>query len=718
MVGEKRVVNFRPLVFIALSILLSVFAAFYADKIYIVIISFAALSALLIYAALKGKAVTLALMVVTAVFSFLQVNLSQNSIPSIIPDTEYLITCRAGERIEHYDDSVEFYINGFTFEAPGTDAVKASGSFTVSLPVKNANDPLYYAQCGDILSFNAKLKLSVPKEKRAAAYYITFTSVSGISVTAGKASFPESVRLKTKLLLGSVAPPDTAALMYSVLYGDTDGLSLQTYTSFKFSGLAHVLAVSGLHVGMLCYSLFWAMKKFRANNAAILAVTAAALLFYCFLCSFTPSVVRASVMAVVFLSAKTLKRRYDSLNSLAFAAAVILLCRPSALLSLSFQMSFMCMLSIIALMPVIMKLFETKRLKTFYGKNKFTKSACQIFALSLAAQAGVLPLMINNFNYVAVYNLLINIIVAPLLTVAVYLLYATVFLSLLLPFMSFSVYASAAAFAAVKWLASLFSYLPFAAITVLAGGALLYALYLLITVCGRFVMLGKKVKWGVAALSVLLFLTAAVMGNIPLKTTPSISALDHGYKNGTIVISGKSAVYAGDVTVFNTGKIKEFLFERHIRSMDAVVLTAFKEADAYYLGDLVNTFKPAAVYVPDTGSVTGYGALADACAYSEIKLIKGAEEFAAGEIAVTAAVNNGRLIGVNFGMRGKNITVLYERSYDEVYKMLWALPAAPDLLIAKESGLEDKIPCKEFFLCYNYTEFYGTGAGNFTYSLE
>ena len=712
MSGKRRLINYRPIVLIALCALLAIAAGIFAEKFYVVIICFALIAALWFYAAAKGKYIALSVMVLLSVFSFVRAAgvFSKQTLPE--GEGPLYFTCRVSERTEHYDDSVTLYCTGIKADdGQGNTYSWEDSAFT--LPTANQNDALYYAKSGDRLSFYAEVKYA----ESAGEKTLRITALSDARITPGKSGFFEAVRSRAKDMLLNVTDVDTAALMYSILFGDKSGLSNQTYTAFQFSGLAHILAVSGLHVGMLSFSVFYLLRKAKARPWIILAVTVPVLGFYCALCSFTPSVMRASIMSAVFLTSKALRKRYDPLNSLAFSAIIVTAIDYKAILSLSFQMSYMCMLSIIVLMPVIEKLFLLKRVNKFYGRSRLTRSVCRICALSLAAQIGVLPLMINSFNYIAVYNIFANILVSPFLAVSVYLLYGAAFLSLIMPFLSFALYAPAGVFYAVKGIAYVFSYLPFAALTVIAGGALLYALYLLIVLCGRFFMCAKQVKWGVAALSVIVFITAAVSANLPLKNEPHVTAFDYGYSGDTAVIYNESAVYAGAVNSFNRTRIKEYFFGKHIRSIDILVLTEFKERDAPYVKEIVNTFKPKIVLVPDVEKVTDYGVLSDACAYSKPVPVNDSADRAEGGITVRLAIGNKKLAGLNFYVGGQNITVIYEKNYSAAQAAVNALPFNPDVLIAPP-GIKGLVPHKYFIERYDYVRFSNEPRGNFTYNIN
>jgi competence protein ComEC len=134
---------------------------------------------------------------------------------------------------------------------------------------------------------------------------------------------------------------DRRAIARAMLLGDRSFLDSQEADSFRETGAFHVLVIAGLHVGVLAAFLFWAGKKVRLPLPAQVLLTIAALCFYLGIVEDRAPIVRAALMAVIYLLAQILYRRVALLNVVSLAAIVILLLRPSEIMQASFQLSFL-----------------------------------------------------------------------------------------------------------------------------------------------------------------------------------------------------------------------------------------------------------------------------------------------------------------------------------------------------------------------------------------
>jgi competence protein ComEC len=154
-----------------------------------------------------------------------------------------------------------------------------------------------------------------------------------------------SARLRGRLLndLDAILSPaeDRAAIARAMLLGDRSFLDSQQAESFRETGAFHVLVVAGLHVGVLAAFLFWAGKKLRLPIVARAFTTIAALGVYVAIIEDRPPIMRAALMAAIYLLARMLFRRVALLNAVSLAAVVILLFRPSEVTQASFQLSFL-----------------------------------------------------------------------------------------------------------------------------------------------------------------------------------------------------------------------------------------------------------------------------------------------------------------------------------------------------------------------------------------
>lgn len=197
--------------------------------------------------------------------------------------------------------------------------------------------------------------------------------------------------IKERFLAGmeQSAGKETAGLMRAIMFGEKAGLEEDTLVEFQKNGTAHVLAVSGLHVGIIYgfLSLLWRGKKGFVFFTAMTAF----FLCYMILASFSPSVVRAVFMVLLHSFAKLTHKRYD-LSSAAFLIALLLLVKnPMQLFNAGFQMSFLAVLTLCLLLPIV---------KRFYDG---------LFSASLAVQMGLLPYLVYTFNYLSLASVLVNV---------------------------------------------------------------------------------------------------------------------------------------------------------------------------------------------------------------------------------------------------------------------------------------------------------------------
>ena len=238
---------------------------------------------------------------------------------------------------------------------------------------------------------------------------------------------PLQVRLYQRLAAAGVED-DELATIGALTLGYKEDLDPELKHHFQASGAAHVLAVSGLHTGILYGLLLWILTlggrikplhENRVGRWAISGVIIVAMWGYAWLTGMTPSVVRAVVMVTIFEVGRMSYQRAFSLNTLAAAAFLILVARPTDLWSVSFQLSFATTAAIVLIVnKSIYRDVELSRYRnTILGQiGSFFGG---IIVVSIAAQIGTLPITIHYFGQVSTYFLLTNLIVLPLATVLV-----------------------------------------------------------------------------------------------------------------------------------------------------------------------------------------------------------------------------------------------------------------------------------------------------------
>jgi competence protein ComEC len=202
----------------------------------------------------------------------------------------------------------------------------------------------------------------------------------------------------------------TYAIASALILGHKDLLTPDIKAQFTSSGVMHILAVSGLHVGiiyfMLHYILFFLEKLPYGKNIKTILIICM-LLGYAFLTGLSPSVCRATLMFSVLATGSSIRRYTSIYNSLAFSAFILLVVNPLLLFSISFQLSYVAVFSIAFFQP---RFYHLVKLPPVPDK------LWQWFTVALAAQIGTAPLVIHNFNQFPVFFWLTNFIAIPAAT--------------------------------------------------------------------------------------------------------------------------------------------------------------------------------------------------------------------------------------------------------------------------------------------------------------
>ena len=237
---------------------------------------------------------------------------------------------------------------------------------------------------------------------------------------------PLQVRLYRRLAAAGVSGEELATTGALTL-GYKDDIDPETKRHFQASGAAHVLAVSGLHTGILYMLLlgvltlggrFKPMHENRFGRWTISMIIIAVMWAYAWLTGMTPSVVRAVLMVTLVEIGRMAYKQSLSINTIAAAAVLILLVKPTDLWSVSFQLSFAATTAIVLITRDVERRWKLRELKhTAYGR--VLDGIIGIITVSLAAQLGTMPITMYCFHQVSTYFLLTNLIVLPLATLLV-----------------------------------------------------------------------------------------------------------------------------------------------------------------------------------------------------------------------------------------------------------------------------------------------------------
>ncbi len=289
-------------------------------------------------------------------------------------------------------------------------------------------------EIGDRVRFYEMVKnASTVYQKRQGIRY-----VSTASVTVVGCSKNPFVKLNRKLVstLKQGLGNRVGGIASALLVGASSEADDSDLDAFRRGGVAHIFAVSGLHVAFLAGAILGLFRLLLIPKKLSAVITVLVLFLYSALCCFTPSSLRAAIMCSVGLLASVSGRQYDGLNSLSLSVILLLLIDGRFIGNIGFQLSVTAVLSLslyarrfaCVLFDGVCKLLRLKGNE--YTRSKlfaFTSTVSTLFVVQLWS----LPIVLKAFGYLAVFGIFFNALLVPLVGIAFPLLIITAFLSLL-----------------------------------------------------------------------------------------------------------------------------------------------------------------------------------------------------------------------------------------------------------------------------------------------
>ena len=309
------------------------------------------------------------------------------------------------------------------------DSVRADG------PRKDGDVYLYFPrsvegdalEAGDVLRFKAEVRPPANAGNPAEFDIENFYYIKGITGSAyvwGDAWEHLGSGEKT-LAMRALSMRERVVGRYRRLGFEGDGLSLlsaltvgekrdfpqELKENYTAAGASHILALSGLHLGII-YMLLTLLFPYRGRNRLLVllreTVVVAALWAFAYVAGLPASVVRAATLFSLMSLGRCLRQEPSSLSSLAFAAIAMLIFSPHLLFDVSFQLSFSAVFAILLLTPPLQEVLNVAEHGRLY------RYVANLLILTLAAQVGTLPFVWYHFGILPLYSLLTNILVVPL----------------------------------------------------------------------------------------------------------------------------------------------------------------------------------------------------------------------------------------------------------------------------------------------------------------
>ncbi len=494
----------------------------------------------------------------------------------------------------------------------GTDKSAVSGTLRVTVPF-SAENPLPPLRTGDRIMVSAQLGVSSSDRNFRVPPYLRILRNRKIHASAFSkspllvkkigtgpwafffgpiSSARQALQRKVEAHFGEGPPPGLSTeggVLEALLIGERGRLDESVNLVLQRSGLYHLLAISGAHIGIIAVLLFFLLRLIRVSPRPSYLILTVILAGYALLVEGNASVVRATVMAAAFFIGKLLWKDVHLLNTIAASALAILLFNPFQVFDAGFQLTYLATLGILLFYKPLLK--RMPRLPFKLG---------EMTALTTAAQLGVLPVIAASFNRVTFSSFLLNLPAIPLvaaLMAAGYVFFLTAFVSTAL-----AGWLAAALRFGLKgfvWIAGLLDPVHFMSYRIPAPHPLLIIAYYLLLLALLAPLKSKRAKAAILT-GFAVFFILIVTYPFPPAYSPGlrITFLDVGQGDSILVeFPGrrKMLVDGGGIPGdgFDIGEriVSPFLWRKGIKTLDHVVLTHAHPDHLEGLKAVVRNFK-------------------------------------------------------------------------------------------------------------------------------
>lgn len=421
-------------------------------------------------------------------------------------------------------------------------------------------------------------------------YYTTTIYASSITQSQmGELSLDEKIRQYVKNILSQNMSDDNyVEISYAVIFGDKSEISEEISQDYKSAGAVHILAVSGLHVGFIAGLLISLLNKCKLKKIYSFFIIVILLCFYNYLCGFSPSVVRATIMVVVGLIANLFGRRNDMLSTIGLAGLISLLAQPLWALDVGFQLSYFCVISI-ALLSKSVSMFLKKYILSFIA---------DAFGVSIAISIGTLPILAYMNQSINILSIFINLMTITFFSFLFPLLITSLFISAIFPFMRFLLRVCEFGFFSLTEFVKLASNNVF--VIELSRFSLITTclILLILFVLGHIVMLKTRQKIIIVSLFFMILGVNYLFAYLFPIISPGVSVISY-YSNQSVVIEnsagqtlmvGYNSRNESNITYYQ-GRNIDFLLEWSSLTNSTIENTSFKSIVSTVATDLeVNNF--------------------------------------------------------------------------------------------------------------------------------
>lgn len=680
----QKLVNFRPLFVVFLGLILGIFItsqyvanvflfAFNLETICLGLILISLLGYLIFYKkthkffAIKRIVIILFLIAyITGAFCFVN-NYNDFTTQDLYGDI-YTIEGEIESTSSYNEEKIIIYINN---GIATKDEISIDLSKMIKLYVTCYDEQLLNLKQGNKIIFTSEIKdyelidngeINGYIYENNLGYYASAVQIDLEIFEEDNNNIAFNIRENVKDFLFNNLSYDTASISYAMLFGDKEFLSSNTYDTFKMSGIAHILAVSGLHIGFLVLLIVLLLNTLKINKKVSFLIILLLLYSYAYICGFPASVVRASIMALVLMLGGLLGERNDNLSSLSLSGIIILLISPLSLYSVGFLLSMVSVFTIFMLY---------KPFTSFFRKLNLPEWISVSLAITLSAQIGTLPICAHYFNQFAVLSVFTNVIVLPLFSVAYVSLVCGVIFGFIFSAFGFVLALPNLLLSIILIIAKLIGNLSFSTVFLFSFGILASVIYMLsIFICSGYVMLKNNKKIIVTSILVVLCVISAIWVNLPTNYNYYSLTKIEGVENSGFITTSSNEKYLVNIGVgddFDKYNIENFLLYNKVLELDALIIADYTQEKQDLVVELIENYNIKKLFIPcSSNNILVFGIMDALPVYTQFIMLNNNEETIENNIVLTSYIEEEQ--GYALSVAINNFTILFagaENSYSQ-----------------------------------------------------
>ena len=453
---------------------------------------------------------------------------------------------------------------------------------------------------GDKIQFRTSLvdkdiiyenKLNVYDILNGVKYTAELTSDEYTLISSGHLTLFDQVNGFLKNTLRQGLDENEFSVAYALLTGHDEFMDFSLLNNFRSAGVAHIFAVSGLHIGFIAMALGFVFDKLKINRLIKAIMITAALFFYSGVCGFTASSVRATIMCASALFLAIKGRRYDGITSISISALAVLLISPMQLFHVGFQLSFSVVLGMSLLSKPIAKAFK-------FLPEKLANSLGAV----IAAQIAGIPVCLIAFGRFSTIAIVANLIFIPFVSIIFIGLLICTILGGIFGIANVALFIPNYVLKFVNMCISAFDYQIFMVGGIVIGAfAIVYALFFIIS--SELINLKKRIKAITCTLLAVVFVFGCT--TLTVKDANSINAFVIGSNNvcATLLTSpSENVMVISSVNhIYSIGRLKKLSESKGVSKINTVIIldglfvdeqvfltklrTAFDLEKVYYYGE-------------------------------------------------------------------------------------------------------------------------------------